>query len=100
MVLSCCAIGCANRYNKKSQDSGISYHRLPKDPNRQKMWLNKLKRKNFDPSQMSSLYICSAHFQPSDYDVSILASILRDKIHGFYFFIGEIQWEKCQKVLQ
>ena len=70
MVLSCCAIGCSNRLNKKAKDSGISFHRLPKDPNRQKMWLKKLKRKNFDPTQMSALYICSEHFQPSDYDVS------------------------------
>ena len=70
MVLSCCAIGCTNRLNKKGKDSGISFHRLPKDPNRQKMWLNKLKRKNFDPSQMAALYICSEHFKASDYVVS------------------------------
>ena len=70
MVLSCCAIGCTNRFNKKSKDSGLSFHRLPKEPNRQKMWLNKLKRKNFDPSQMSALFICSDHFKASDYKVS------------------------------
>lgn len=57
MGKSCCAIGCANRYQK---GSGISFYRFPKDPERRTRWIAAVDRKNWKPNEYT--WLCSAHF--------------------------------------
>ena len=72
MPTSCIAIGCANRLTKKArEEDGITFHRVPKDKTLRDEWLKNIRRKNFEPSQTTQLFICSDHFLPTDYEVSL-----------------------------
>uniref|UniRef100_A0A8C1LVD3 THAP-type domain-containing protein n=3 Tax=Cyprinus carpio TaxID=7962 RepID=A0A8C1LVD3_CYPCA len=56
MVISCCAVGCANRQGK----ANISFYRIPFDGERRQRWVAAISRKNWQPSKYSR--ICSEHF--------------------------------------
>ena len=71
MPSACAAFGCAKRFTKKArEEEGLSFHRLPKDKTLRDEWLKSIRRKNWEPSQTTQLFICSDHFLPSDYEVS------------------------------
>ena len=57
MVKNCCAIECANRYQKSSS---ISFYHFPKDLDRRTRWIAAVSRKNWTPNEYS--WLCSAHF--------------------------------------
>ena len=57
MPSSCCAIGCANRYNKGKE---IRLYLFPRDEERLAKWIKAIRRKNWQPNQHSR--ICSSHF--------------------------------------
>ena len=57
MVKSCSTVGCANRFMK---GCGLSFYRFPKDPDRLKLWISAMKRKDWTPNRNS--WICSLHF--------------------------------------
>uniref|UniRef100_UPI00358EAB14 THAP domain-containing protein 2-like n=1 Tax=Myxine glutinosa TaxID=7769 RepID=UPI00358EAB14 len=46
----CCAFGCTNRHDK-----GFKMYRFPSDPNRRKIWENKVSRVGWKPASSSKL---------------------------------------------
>ena len=68
MTRFCAAFDCSNSSDKtECKEKNISFHRFPlKDSNRLKLWLIKLKRENFEPTEHSAL--CSEHFNDEDFE--------------------------------
>uniref|UniRef100_A0A0K2TVM1 THAP domain containing, apoptosis associated protein 2 [Latimeria chalumnae] n=2 Tax=Lepeophtheirus salmonis TaxID=72036 RepID=A0A0K2TVM1_LEPSM len=65
MGRKCSVPNCRSGYIGSNTLKGISFHALPRDPERKTHWLNVIPRKNWNPSLYSS--ICSLHFRASDY---------------------------------
>uniref|UniRef100_A0A8C9ZGZ3 THAP domain-containing protein 1 n=1 Tax=Sander lucioperca TaxID=283035 RepID=A0A8C9ZGZ3_SANLU len=68
MVISCCAVGCANRQGK----ANTSFYWIPFDVERRQRWVAAISRKDWQPSKYSR--ICSHHFlqgQKSDDPLSL-----------------------------
>ena len=57
MVKSCCAVGCTNRWKKRSD---IHLYRFPANPQRRLLWIAAKNRKDWQPSKHS--WLCSSHF--------------------------------------
>lgn len=53
----CCAPGCSN--SRKTRGD-LQFYRIPKEINRRRIWLTRIRRKNFSPTENTRL--CSAHF--------------------------------------
>lgn len=53
----CCAPGCSN--SRKTRGD-LKFYRIPKDINRRRVWLKRIRRKNVSPSVNTRL--CSEHF--------------------------------------
>jgi len=53
----CCAPNCSNRRNRKKN---IQFYRIPKDKELPKIWLLRIRRKQFKPTANTRL--CSEHF--------------------------------------
>ena len=53
----CCAPGCSN--SRKTRGD-LNFYRIPKDVNRRRVWLKRIRRKNFSPTVNTRL--CSEHF--------------------------------------
>ncbi|CAH1993452.1 unnamed protein product [Acanthoscelides obtectus] len=75
MVESCSAVNCCNRRRK---DVKMKFHRIPRDPNMRKLWLNAIRRENFTPS--TTTVICEKHFTPEDYEVSVHGNKVLKKV--------------------
>ena len=60
MVNSCCAFGCTARDIKENRDAGIKFYRIPVKEPKRTLWLNAIRRHNFQPKQHT--VICSQHF--------------------------------------
>ena len=60
MVYSCCAFNCTTRDSKENREAGITFYRIPLTEPKRTLWLNAIKRVNFEPKQHS--VICSKHF--------------------------------------
>ncbi|XP_037789354.1 THAP domain-containing protein 2-like [Penaeus monodon] len=59
MVNSCIIIGCANRQVK---GLSLSFCRLPKCPERRRLWLAAIRRKDYNPPLDSYARVCGIHF--------------------------------------
>jgi len=57
MVVSCCAVSCANRYKK---GSGLGFFRFPSDLQRRRAWVKAVSRAKWCPSTHDRL--CGDHF--------------------------------------
>ena len=57
MPVSCCAVGCANRYSKEST---VTFHRFPEDSTRRQRWINAVSRDKWILKDHHRL--CSDHF--------------------------------------
>ena len=57
MVVSCCVVGCIQRYKA---NSSISFNRFPKNEPKKSLWENALKRKDWKPNENSR--VCGLHF--------------------------------------
>ena len=53
----CCAPNCSNRRNRKEN---IQFYRIPKEKELRKIWLFRIRRKQFKPTANTRL--CSEHF--------------------------------------
>jgi len=79
MVVSCCAVNCANRHKK---GSSVGFYRFPADPiNRRKEWIKAVSRLNWSPSAHDRL--CGDHFvrkKPSDNpdDIDYVPTVFND----------------------
>ena len=62
---------CTNG-SKKTKGSDISYHRLPNDQQLRRTWLRRIRRENLPKG--NSCYVCSAHFTPDSFEVSLKES--------------------------
>ena len=58
-MVHCAAIDCTNSSSKR-KDESISFFKLPKDPERKKLWISKLKRENLPKEE--NIYVCHFHF--------------------------------------
>ena len=57
MPVSCCAVGCANRFSK---DIPITFHHFPEEGERKKKWIRAVSRDKWELKAHHRL--CSAHF--------------------------------------
>ena len=73
-MVNCCVPGCVN-YSAKS--NGISYHKLPRDTQRRKAWLERIRRNNMPP--LENCYVCSEHFSAESFEVNLRAQITGSK---------------------
>ena len=69
-MVNCCVPGCVN-YSAKS--NGISYHKVPRDTQRRKAWLERIRRTNMPP--LENCYVCSEHFSAESFEVNLRAQI-------------------------
>ena len=67
-MVNCCVPGCVN-YSAKS--NGISYHKFPRDTQRRKAWLERIRRANMPP--LENCYVCSEHFSAESFEVDLRA---------------------------
>ena len=70
---SCVVVGCSNRSGKPP---GVSFHRFPKDTELHRRWTAAVRRENLPPNYRESAYVCSAHFQDSDFERDMLAELM------------------------
>ncbi|XP_041101022.1 THAP domain-containing protein 6-like [Polyodon spathula] len=72
MVFSCCAVICSNRQTTENKDNGVTFHRVPKNKQQRKLWVQALCRIDLSTGQLweptNFSYICSQHFRPGDFD--------------------------------
>ncbi|RLU18372.1 hypothetical protein DMN91_008729 [Ooceraea biroi] len=57
----CCAMNCFSQ-----QVTGKLFHCLPRDPVRRAIWIRRIERKDWTPSNNSRL--CENHFTPDQYE--------------------------------
>ena len=62
IMVHCAAIDCTNGSSKKNDES-INFFKLPKDPERKKLWISKLKREKLPEEE--NIYVCHFHFDSS-----------------------------------
>ena len=72
-MVHCAAINCTNSSSKKS-DSTFSFFKLPKDPNRVKVWLAKLKRANLPKD--GNLHVCHEYFEENCFQRDLRVSYI------------------------
>lgn len=61
----CSAVGCSN-CRRNCKNTGVSFHRIPKDENLKRQWETKLKRQILP----KNINVCSEHFTEECFDVS------------------------------
>ena len=72
MVNSCVAFGCTNR-----SGSGVQFHKIPCDRERQKLWLIALRLAK--PPNLQDAHVCSDHFLATGYTTACTRhSIVQD----------------------
>eukprot|EP00795_Rhopilema_esculentum_P011717 gene11717-85_t len=59
MVNSCIVMSCANRQTKESK---LGFYRLPKKPNRRRLWLVAIHHKKYNPPLGNYVGVCGKHF--------------------------------------
>ena len=59
MVRSCSVVNCKNR---KTKNSKLSFHRLPREENRRRKWLTFLNWKADNPHNTENILVCGDHF--------------------------------------
>ena len=62
ITVHCPAIDCTNSSGKKDDES-ISFFKLPKDPERKKLWISKVKCENLLKEE--NIFVCHFHFDSS-----------------------------------
>nr|XP_037280407.1 uncharacterized protein LOC119173719 [Rhipicephalus microplus] len=64
-MLECCLTSCEQRGRVDGYGNKVSYHALPKNSRRRKLWLAALGEK--PPSNWTKARICSGHFRDEDF---------------------------------
>ncbi len=68
MPVACVAYGCTNRDEKAVRERGITFHKIPSDPDKKKKWLSAIRRKGWKPDTEKDYYrLCSEHFVSTDF---------------------------------
>ena len=74
-MVHCAAIDCTNSSSKQNDDR-LSFFKLPRDPNRKKIWISKLKRKHLPKEE--NVFVCHHHFEDSCFQRDLRVRILSD----------------------
>ncbi|KAK0135510.1 hypothetical protein N1851_028635 [Merluccius polli] len=64
-IMSCCAVGCTNRFNKFNKTRKfyrIPSTRTPLKANRRRLWLQAIRRSDWNEQMIKNATICSDHF--------------------------------------
>ena len=48
---SCVAYQCSSRHSKESKREGITFHLIPRDKHRRRIWLHSMRLKNYSPTK-------------------------------------------------
>ena len=72
-MVHCAAINCTNSSSKRS-DNTFSFFKLPKDPNRRKVWIAKSKRANLPKDE--NLHVCHEHFEENCFQLDLRVKYL------------------------
>lgn len=74
----CAVFGCNNASGREKIDSEtgsvISYHKIPSDKSLRKSWINRLSRKDWEPTK--NAVVCSIHFKPIDFEPDMYSRIM------------------------
>lgn len=71
----CMVPGCKNA--SQLCDGSVSFHRIPTDKTKQKIWLSKIPRVNL--RSLSYSYVCSDHFSKDCFEVSFMEQLTGNK---------------------
>lgn len=55
MVRFCCAVGYTMRDTKESRKDGFSFYGIPAKGEKRRLWLNAIKRKDYDPPSSATI---------------------------------------------
>ncbi|XP_076382518.1 THAP domain-containing protein 2-like [Megalopta genalis] len=101
---TCMVKGCRNKSSDKTRRQrlleeafNITFHSLPKDPERRQLWLHNLMLDNV--IIVKKVVVCSVHFKDSDFDRTSL-SCVRLKPHAVpYIEVPEEEDEEEEEEL-
>ncbi|XP_072298319.1 uncharacterized protein [Eucyclogobius newberryi] len=105
MGKSCCAVGCTNR---QETTVGVSFYRIPKNPERRSKWLAAIQRDNWTPHPATAR-LCSEHFitgQKSDdllcpdYVPSVFGSVRKVKKRRAINMNSNLRKKESRKLLR
>lgn len=66
MARSCSVLGCKeSTYRNKANK--VTYHKVPLDAKVRKLWLQKIRRRDYFYNKTVNIFVCSRHFQESDF---------------------------------
>ncbi len=65
MVNSCCAFGCTSRDTKENREAGIKFYKIPRTEPKRTLWLNAIKRKDFDDLKSHSVNVVNTLLEES-----------------------------------
>ena len=71
----CMVPGCKNA--SQLCDGSVSFHRIPTDKAKQKVWLSKIPRAN--PRPLPYSYVCSDHFSKDCFEISLMEQLTGNK---------------------
>ena len=71
-----CAAGDYPNSSSKQNDDRLSFFKLPRDPNRKKTWISKLKRKHLPKEE--NVIVFHHHFEESCFQRDLRVRILSD----------------------
>ena len=74
MPRSCSAFGCTNRDTTETRAKEIKFYRIPAKNPKRDLWLNAIKRKDFNPG--ADACICSEHFVGGKASTVVLTVLL------------------------
>ncbi|KAK0139953.1 THAP domain-containing protein 1 [Merluccius polli] len=98
-IMSCCAVGCTNRFNKFNKTRKfyrIPSTRTPLKANRRRRWLQAIRRSDWNEQMIKNATICSDHFI-SVFNQSILMKLrlgLSNKDIAFRFNVTQCDISK------
>ena len=93
-MVHCAPIDCTNS-SSKNNDESISFFKLPKDPERKKLWISKLKRENL--AKEENIDVCHFHFDSSYCKRDFRVSSIFQPLYFIHLCVG-IEYRFCDNI--